>query len=247
MANHFDVYERVFKPVGKDKILIDRLVATKRDFVLRKTKYYTSLIYDGIETIYPSKDKDHSFPPNQMWLFNSVKRDALKFIENNPNLEIPNKLPTNATNIEYDATYGAITGTDIESAYWTIAFKLGILSESTYEKANAKDFKMTKLASLAILGRVRAYHKYENGEKVKEPIIIQPDHDKLKDIYRIIRFSCYMHMGKISQLLGKDFEAYRTDCIYYRDSIKNRNKVYDYLQSEGFSFKQLIYDEEVEK
>ena len=44
MANHFDVYERVFKPVGKDKILIDRLVATKRDFVLRKTKYYTSLI-----------------------------------------------------------------------------------------------------------------------------------------------------------------------------------------------------------
>ena len=56
-----------------------------------------------------------------------------------------------------------------------------------------------------------------------------------------------MHMGKISQLLGKDFEAYRTDCIYYRDSIKNRNKVYDYLQSEGFSFKQLIYDEEVEK
>jgi hypothetical protein len=54
-------------------------------------------------------------------------------------------------------------------------------------------------------------------------------------------------MGELAILLGKDFEAYRTDCIYYRDSFDNRTKVYEYLKERHFEFKQLVYDENVDK
>jgi hypothetical protein len=50
-------------------------------------------------------------------------------------------------------------------------------------------------------------------------------------------------MENLSQLLGDDFDAYRTDCIYYRDTPENRKKVYDYLDSHGFYYKQLEFEE----
>lgn len=48
-------------------------------------------------------------------------------------------------------------------------------------------------------------------------------------------------MGELAIILGNDFEAYRTDCIYYRDTPQNRKKVYDYLDERGFEYKQLVY------
>jgi hypothetical protein len=50
-------------------------------------------------------------------------------------------------------------------------------------------------------------------------------------------------MGELAMLLGNDFEAYRTDCIYYRDTPANRTKVYEYLNERGFEYKQLVYDD----
>lgn len=239
-----EVVERVFRPVGKDESLLNLLIRGKKSFHVRKTKYYTSIIHDGVEAIYPSKDKEHRFPANQLWIFNVVKKDALKFIRENPHFEIENKLPVNVTNLDYDNSVGKITGTDITSAYWTIAYKMGIISENTYKRGNEKEYKVTKLASLAVLGRIKAYYVYENGEKIEKPIITaHQEYDKLKNLYRAIRYMCYAHMGKIALLLGKDFEAYRTDCIYYRDSVENRKKVYDYLDQEGFSYSQIVWEE----
>lgn len=240
-------FERVFKPKGKDSNYALMLIQRKQDFVMRKTKYYTSIIHDNQEAIFPSKDKDHNFPINQLWLFNAVRMDALKFLKNNPDFEMRTKLPTNVTNVEYDNSYGEITGTDIDSAYWTIAYRMGIISERTYKKANENpSAKPTKLASLAVLGRTKAYHVYSKGEKQKEPLLVNPEHDKLRDIYRMIRYECYSYMSELARQLGKDFEAYRTDCIYYRDTKKNREIVYSYLDLCGFSYKQLVFDEGIE-
>lgn len=243
MKSEFDTFDRVFKPVGSDENLIKSLTMRKKDFIIRKTKYYTSIIYDNQEIIYRSKDKDYQFPINQMFLFNMVRKDAMKFLEENPNFEIPNKLPTNSTNLQYDNSYGEITGTDIDSAYWTIAYKIGIISERTYNKANEINAKVTKLASLAILGRTKAYFRYEKGEKIKEPILIYPKNEKLKDLYRAIRYNCYFIMGELAQILGSDFEAYRTDCIYYRDTRENRAIVHGFLDDNGFTYKQLVYED----
>lgn len=50
-------------------------------------------------------------------------------------------------------------------------------------------------------------------------------------------------MNQLAKILGDEFEAYRTDCIYYRDTLDNRKIVHDYLSKNGFDFKQLVYDE----
>jgi hypothetical protein len=53
-------------------------------------------------------------------------------------------------------------------------------------------------------------------------------------------------MGQLALLLGDDFFAYKTDAIYYRDTVKNRQIVYDYLDSLGFQYSQLDYEEPIE-
>jgi hypothetical protein len=40
-------------------------------------------------------------------------------------------------------------------------------------------------------------------------------------------------------MLGKDFIAYKTDCIYYVDTEKNRNLVNDYFDKNDLTYKQL--------
>ena len=59
-----------------------------------------------------------------------------------------------------------------------------------------------------------------------------------------IRYRCYQMMNEIAQILGNEFEAYRTDCIYYRDTKENRELVQNYLKEHGFDFKQLVYGDE---
>ena len=237
-----DIDRQVFKKNANPLILLDRLKQSKQDFLYRKTNHMTSIISDGVEYIYSPKKKNSSihFPPNQLWIFNSVKRDTIKFLEANPDFELPQKLPVNVTNYEYDESYGEITGTDVNSAYWVIAYNLGIISKELFEKCNKPSHKVVRLASLAVLGRVITYEKYEGGQK-KDNFVIESQDARLKSLYRSIRFKCYEMMGELAIILGKDFEAYRTDCIYYRDTFENRTKVYEYLNERGFEYKQLVY------
>jgi hypothetical protein len=156
---------------------------------------------------------------------------------------LPQKLPVNVTNYDYDDSYGEVTGTDVNSAYWVIAYNLGIISERLMEKCKDPKFKVVRLASLAVLGRSFTYENYKEGVKSTN-LTIEAEDDRLKSIYRWIRYKCYEMMGELSMVLGKDFEAYRTDCIYYRDTMENRKKVYAYLDERGFEYKQLVFGEE---
>jgi hypothetical protein len=47
-------------------------------------------------------------------------------------------------------------------------------------------------------------------------------------------------MNNLATMLGDDFVCYRTDCIYYKDTKKNRDLVYTYLDSVAMHYKQLI-------
>jgi len=53
-------------------------------------------------------------------------------------------------------------------------------------------------------------------------------------------------MGNLAMILGEDFFAYKTDCIYYRDTLENRKKVYDYLDENNFLYSQMVYKQESE-
>jgi hypothetical protein len=120
---------------------------------------------------------------------------------------------------------------------------MGGISEKLFLKCNKPSYKVVRLASLAILGRVTAYESYVEGRKLDEKVVVPSKDERLKTLYRSIRYKCYEMMGELAMLLGNDFEAYRTDCIYYRDTIENRQKVYDYLKQRKFEFKQLVYGE----
>lgn len=239
-----DVTQQVFKKNANPEILLERLKKTKQDFLYRKTNHMVSIIADGVEYIYKPRVKtnDIHFPPNQLWIFNAVKKDAIAFLQSNPNFELPQKLPVNVTNYEYDDSYGEITGTDVNSAYWVIAFNMGVISEKLFLACNKPSHKVVRLASLAVLGRVFTYEKYVGGVK-SDSFIVESQDARLKTLYKSIRYKCYEMMGELAIMLGKDFEAYRTDCIYYRDTKENRIKVYDYLKARNFEFKQLVYEE----
>ena len=238
------VVDREAKMYRSHLPLVDKLMRNGRDFFVRETPFMTTLIYDGREIIYTKKSM--AFPPSQLWIFRNVNNDAQKFAERVDNgeapFQMPEKHPTNFTNLEYDDSRGEITGTDVNSAYWTIAHQLGIISTRTYEKAGQDYHKVTRLAALAILGRTMAFKQYKGGKMLKDPKLITGN-KIVKDFYRAIRYKCYEHMQELASLLGEDFEAYRTDCIYYRDSPENRQMVYDYLDSQGFNYKQLVFEE----
>jgi hypothetical protein len=227
--------------------LVDKLSRNKRNFLVRETPFMTSLVYDGKEIIYTKKSM--IFPPSQLWIFRNVKMDAEKFAKRVDDKEVrfvmPEKRQTNVTNPNYDDSYGVITGTDVNSAYWTIAMHYGIISQRTYEKAGDDFYKVTRLAALAILGRTMLFKEYKEGKLQKEPKLLEGS-KVIRDFYRAIRFKCYEHMSNIADLLGNDFDAYRTDCIYYRDTPENRQIVYDYLDAHGFNYKQLVFGEEEE-
>lgn len=241
------IVETDFRVRNNPKVLIAQLIKRKKDFLLRENSYMTTVIHNNKEIAFPNRS-ENGFKISQLWVFRSVKNDAKSFLANNPDFSMPKKLPTNRFNYDCDVTDDNLTGTDINSAYWTIAYKMGIISQRTYTLAGADDFKVVRLAALAVLGKDKPFLKYEKGKPLKnEYVVIKDPVAGLQDLYRAIRYTCYLHMDAIAELLGNDFECYKTDCIYYKDTPKNRKIVHNYLSKEGFSFKQLVYDNKILK
>ena len=58
--------------------------------------------------------------------------------------------------------------------------------------------------------------------------------------YKYIRYFCYQLMYECSVVLGDDFDCWKTDCIYYRDTPENVEKVTAYFTSKDMLFKQLV-------
>lgn len=99
--------------------------------------------------------------------------------------------------------------------------------------------KAIRLASLSVLGRGKKFDKYIEGEFAETLVVKKPD-STLQKVYVDIRYSCYYMMYELSQLLKNDFESWKTDCIYYRDTPENRKIVHNYFEEREMLFKQLI-------
>lgn len=236
--------EKFFRPTKHPKVLIEQLKRQKKSFYVRETSNISQIIVDGAEINYVKKSDNPLFPPSQLFIFKMVNDDARRWASMNPDFQGNVKFPTNTYNFDYDLEHGEITGTDIASAYWYIAHKIGLISNRTFLKLLPPKYKTTKLASLAVLGRQMVFDVYEEGKKLPEKAVLQEKNQALIDVYRHVRYECYRHMIEMARYLGRDFLCYKTDCIYYRDTAKNRKIVYDYLDSEGLDYNQVIYDEE---
>jgi hypothetical protein len=63
----------------------------------------------------------------------------------------------------------------------------------------------------------------------------------LMDAYKLIRLTCFKMMFDASEILGDDFDCWKTDCIYFRDTEENRKSMSDFFVSNGLTYKLLEY------
>jgi len=156
----------------------------------------------------------------------------------------PAKLPVNHWNPKNKNYRGKITATDLDHAYWRVAFLNEYISMDTYLKGLDIKDKSLRLAALANLSSMKEFVVIKKGELTEETITLKYD-PILHKVYSNIRYTCYEHMMNIANLLGDEFICYKTDCVYYKDKPENRQVVQDYLDSVAMEWKQLVEPENI--
>jgi hypothetical protein len=212
---------------------IETYIHLKKSFKVRSSANIVEIVTSTGKKIYEHKNQRFK---EGLYLFGMVKRDVLNYIAENGSIEPYMELPVNYANQNFDYDNNVI-GLDIDNAYWSVAKLKGYISKKTYDKGlEQKDgMKSIRLSCLSTLGKSRVYNVYEDGiyvgdENVKED-------KELQDIYNDVRFSTYGVMLEISELLGKDFCCWKTDCIFFKDTIENRDKAKMIIESYGLNCK----------
>lgn len=226
-----------FKPKKKEKLLFDLMKSYGGEGYYRKGNFSTELIWDKKSYLFPKDNKPNSYTRG-MFLFGMVRKDAKTFVKTGKKLRVPKKYPVNEYNDNFDKFGETLTGTDLNHAYWRIAYNLGIISKFTYTKGLDDEFKTVRLAALSTLGKGKDYVIVRDGKITEEVVKIGYD-DDMDKLYKAIRYTCFKYMQKIKKMLKNDFVCYQTDCVYYVDSKENRKMVHDYFKNQHMSFKQL--------
>jgi hypothetical protein len=225
---------------SSEKFLMKRIAAQKGNGFIKVGTFTNEIVWGNYSYIFSRLDakKQKDFKRG-MFLFGMVRKDAKKFLKENQNFKLPKKY----SQIEYRGTLdenllGKITGTDLNHAYWRIAYNKGIISGNTYLKGLDDKFKAVRLAALSTMGASKKYQIIKNGEITDDLKVIVGDAD-LQKLYMLIRYTCYRFMNQVKKKLGKDFLCYKTDCIYYIDTKQNRQKVNDFFKEKQLLSKQL--------
>lgn len=224
-------------PDNGQKHIMARIKQSKKNAYFRKGSYSTEIIWGDRRFFFPAK-KQNGSAYSDMWIFRSVMQDAKRYIGDKQISPIE-RHPVNFWSKTVVKNKAKITATDVNHAYWRIAYMNGYISGRTYEKGLLIQEKTIRLAALANLASAKQYFIIENGEVTKKSVTLRFD-ATLQCLYNNIRYECYGHMMNIAKLLGNQFICYKTDCIYYLDNKKNRELVQSYMDSVGFDWKQLI-------
>lgn len=222
----------------KQKLILDKLKGKKGIAYYRKGSFSDELIWQNRKFLFPSPKKKVS---KGVWIFRSVQNDVRDFIENK-RIREKEKLPVNFWNQKARSFRGKITATDVDHAYWRIAYLDGIIKPKTYKKGLELKDKALRLASLANLASHKEYQIIKDGEMTDKSITLKYD-PILQKVYNNIRYTCYEHMMIMAKMLGDDFICYKTDCIYYKDTPTNREIIQTYLDSVSLEWKQLVEPE----
>lgn len=219
--------------------LIKRIKDLGESALVKKGTFSTEVIWGKRSYIFPSVNKkDYSTFRKGLFLFGKVRSEAISFLKKNPNFKLPREQRSIFFAPIEPPSDIQICATDLNHAYWRIALNKGIISKATYDRGLPKGFKNVRLASLSTLGAGRTFMQVSDGRLTNQTITIGGD-DNLRRVYKLIRFTCFRHMAKLKKMLGKDFLAYKTDCIYYVDTPENRKMVSDYFTKNNLTFKQL--------
>lgn len=232
--------QSVYKNKNLENFVLKRMKRAKGNGWMKVGTFINEIVWGGYSYKFHqmSKEKQDSFKKG-MFLFGMVRKDSKAYLKQYDVI-----LPKQYGQIEYrqgrfdEKMMGKVTGTDLNHAYWRIAYNLGIISEHTYTKGLNDEFKAVRLAALSTLGANKKYQKIKDGELVDEYKVIVGDED-LQSIYKLIRYTCYRYMNKVKRMLGHDFLCYKTDAIYYIDTKENRKLVRDFFKKNNLLMKQL--------
>ena len=221
-------------------VILRRIKMEKANAYIKTGTFSTEIVWGDMSFVFPvAAKKKHTDFKKGMFLFGMVRRDAKNFLESNPKFKIPKKNPSVYYNPKYRGGFdGAATATDINHAYWRIAFNLGIITKNTYHKGLDIESKATRLATLSTLGASKKYMKIKEGVVSSEMVQVGGN-EELADLYKLIRYECFKLMMKVRKLLGDDFLAYKTDCVYYVNTVENRKLVRDFFKDNRLLMKQL--------
>ena len=225
-----------FLKTSNPKKYVQNLVKNKANFDLRKSSECTEVILDDLHIVFAPQ---RNFPKKKIYLFNTVKMQVVKWLKNN-DIDMPENVNSIEYNYDYDIEDGVLAGTDINHAYWRIAYIKGLINEKTYIQGLDSDCKALRLATLSVLGREKRFDKYKRGQ-LEKSFISQKENVELKNVFKFIRLSCFNYMKEASNLLGNDFYSWKTDCIYYRDNDANVEKIQSYFDEKNLTYKQLGY------
>ena len=216
-------------------IILDRLMQVKGTAYYREGSFSDEIIWEGRKFLFPTAKKKLR---EGMWVFRSVNNDIKEHLKSNK-VKAVERLPVNFWNDKLHRYRGRVTATDVDHAYWRIAFNLGYIKERTYTNGLKLKDKAIRLAALANLSSQKEYIVIKDGILTNKTVILKynPEHQK---VYNNIRYTCYAHMMTMADLLGDEFICYKTDCIYYKDKPQNRELVQTYLDSVGLDWKQLV-------
>lgn len=237
LHNGFTVLKNVQK-----KIILNKLKGKKGIAYYREGSFSDEIIWQDRKFLFPAKKKSVA---QGMWVFRSVLTDVKNYTENR-RIKAKDRLPVNRWNNNVKNYRGKITATDIDHAYWRIAYQFGVISKKTYEKGLLLKDKALRLAALANLASAKEYFIIKDGELTKSTVILKYD-PILQKVYNNIRYTCYEHMTVLADLLGDDFICYKTDCIYYKDKENNRKLVQSYMDAADLLWKQLVEPERPKK
>ena len=221
---------------GNVDTYVNDLINKKLSFSVRRASECTEVLLDDKYMVFASQT---NFPKKKIYLFNNVKQQVIRWLSKNQ-VTMPPNHHSIKYNYDYDTDDGVMCGTDLNHAYWRIAYLYGMISEKTYIGGLDTDCKALRLATLSVLGREKTFTRYEKGKNV-ETYVHQAENVDLKNVFKFIRLTCFNYMKEASDLLGEDFFAWKTDCIYYRESLKNIKMVQDYFDQYNLTYKQLGY------
>ena len=205
----------------------------KKNFRVRKSTNFKEIITNGgtQKVIFNDTNKFKG----GLFLFGMVKSDLNAYIKENGYITHYDELPVNCINDNFDKKF-RVVGVDINNAYWSIAYLKGYISENTYLKGlSKKEYKPIRLSALSSLGKSRTYEVFENGIHVRNEIKV--GNDELQNFYLDIRYSTYGVMYEVANKLGNDFHSWKTDCIIFKDTIKNRKLVMKMINDYGLECK----------
>ena len=222
-----------------DAFILKRIAQSKSKALYKKGTFISEIIWGHTSYIISNQPKRKKVAFRKgMFLFGMVRGDANKFLKEN-NVKLPKKKNTIEYNNQLDLRLlDDVVGTDLNHAYWRIAYNLGVISKKTYLLGLDDKFKEVRLAALSTMGAEKKYQVIEKGV-ITDKVYLTKGNKDLKNVYTLIRFTCYKYMADLKKLLGKDFVCYKTDAIYYVNSRENKKLVRDFFKSKNLLMKDL--------